>query len=66
MILDWSDNLMLEQGKMQMLESAERRLLRQAHRARSLLATWLVDGVTTMQPAEMVLNLRKRKLMDAS
>lgn len=64
--MDWADNVMTEPQKVLMLESTERGLLHLGSRARRELDAWLVDGAAQMQPAELVLNLRKRKLMDES
>lgn len=62
-ILDWADSCTVEVRKMQMLDVSERALLQQAHRASMLLNEWLIEGVTSLQPALMVSNLRKRKLI---
>lgn len=62
-IIDWADNIMTEPSKVQQLDTSERSLLKMGHKSRMMLDAWLVDGASQMKAAEMVMNLKKRKLM---
>lgn len=62
-MMDWADNIMSEPSKVQQLDTSEKNLLKVGHKSRMMLDAWLVDGASQMKAAEMVVNLKKRKLV---
>lgn len=54
---------MTEPSKVQQLDTTEKNLLKIGHKSRMMLDSWLIEGASELKAAEMVMNLKKRKLM---
>lgn len=59
--MDWADNVMTEASKIQQLDNSEKSLLKSGLKARMELDEWLIQGSGKMKPAEIIVNLLRRK-----
>ncbi|KAG5898555.1 hypothetical protein JTB14_012454 [Gonioctena quinquepunctata] len=60
-LMDLADNSISDPAVEQRLDILERRIFKDAYRARTKLNTWLVDSGAALEAANMVVNHKKRK-----